>query len=62
LAPQRYPALLPVVAVEGGVQPEPRLANESSLEIVLGDATIRVRGAVDAQQLRTVVDCLARRP
>lgn len=30
----------------------------SSLEIMIGDATIRLQGAVDAQQLRTVIDCL----
>jgi len=34
---------------------------ESSLEIVIGDATIRLHGAVDAQQLRTVMDCVMHR-
>lgn len=50
------PALLPVL-------PSPAIhrAAESSLEIVIGDAVIRVRGMVDAGQLRTVMDCLMHR-
>lgn len=50
------PALLPVL-------PSPAIhgAAESSLDIVIGDAVIRVRGMVDAGQLRTVMDCLMHR-
>lgn len=50
------PALLPVL-------PSPAMpaATASSLEIVIGSATIRVHGPVDAQQLRTVMDCLMHR-
>lgn len=55
---QRSVALLPVIATEPSVTtPSP----DTLIEISLGDATVRVRGAVDAQQLRTVIDCLARR-
>lgn len=53
---QRSVALLPVVATE-----PPAPSPETLIEIALGDATVRLRGAVDAQQLRTVIDCLARR-
>jgi transposase-like protein len=59
---ERSVALLPVIGTE------PLTATSASdtspdalIEIALGDATVRVRGAVDAQQLRTVIDCLARR-
>lgn len=50
------PALLPVL-------PSPAIhrAADSSLEIVIGDAVIRVRGMVDAGQLRTVMGCLTHR-
>jgi transposase len=57
----KFAALLPVVTAEApafaGNTPGP----ESSIEIVVGDAIVRLRGAVDAQQLRTVMDCLAHR-
>lgn len=55
--------LLPVVATEAPTlvsTPRPSVS-ESLIEILIDDATVRVRGAVDAQQLRTVIDCLARR-
>lgn len=55
--------LLPVLAVELSAptpkMPSPR--SESQIEILVGTVTIRLRGAVDAQQLRTVMDCLAAR-
>ena len=51
-------ALLPVIATE---PPTAAPSPDTLIEIALGDATVRVRGAVDAQQLRTVIDCLARR-
>lgn len=57
------PTLLPVLAVESSA-PTPKMPNtrsESQIEILLGTVTIRLRGAVDAQQLRTVMDCLAAR-
>ncbi|MGQ0619199.1 MAG: IS66-like element accessory protein TnpA [Panacagrimonas sp.] len=56
-------ALLPVLAVESSA-PTPKMRSvpaESLIEILIGAATIRLRGAVDAQQLRTVMDCLAAR-
>ena len=59
--PERSVALLPVIATEpltAASAPVPSL--DPFIEIALGDATVRVRGAVDAQQLRTVIDCLAR--
>jgi transposase-like protein len=58
---QRSVALLPVVATEPTVAPLAP-SPDALIEIALGDATVRVRGAIDAQQLRTVIDCLARRP
>ena len=57
-------ALLPVLAVESS-SPTPTMRSvpaESLIEVLVGDATIRLRGTVDAQQLRTVIDCLAHRP
>lgn len=56
--PEKSVALLPVMAVE---PPVAASASGALIEIALGDATVRVRGAVDVQQLRTVIDCLARR-
>ncbi len=56
---ERSVALLPVVATEPPAAAAP--SPDTFIEIALGDATVRVRGAVDAQQLRTVIDCLARR-
>ena len=55
---ERSVALLPVIATE---PPATTPSPDALIEIALGDATVRVRGAVDAQQLRTVIDCLARR-
>lgn len=61
-ATQRSVALLPVIATEPPTAPSASVASpDAMIEIALGDATVRVRGAVDAQQLRTVIDCLARR-
>jgi transposase len=53
-------ALLPVLAVESSTPPT-RSTPDSLIEILVGEATIRLRGAVDAQQLRSVIDCLAHR-
>lgn len=53
-------ALLPVLAVESSA-PTTRSTPDSLIEILVGDATIRLRGAVDAQQLRSVIACLAHR-
>lgn len=55
------PRLLPVLTA-----PEPRAVGGASammpeIEIVLGRATVRLRGAVDARMLTTVLDCLAAR-
>lgn len=56
-------ALLPVIATDPSIAMPAAVAPslDALIEIALGDATVRVRGAVDAQQLRTVIDCLARR-
>lgn len=59
---ERSVALLPVIATEPLIAASaPVTSPDALIEIALGDATVRVRGAVDAQQLRTVIDCLARR-
>jgi transposase-like protein len=55
------PELLPVIAVDAPATTPPSALPESPIEIVIGDATIRLHGAVDAQRLRTIIDCLARR-
>lgn len=51
---------MPVVATP---EPKPvataeRASAESLIEIVVGEATVRLRGAIDREQLRTVMDCL----
>lgn len=51
-------ALLPVVET---APPAAMSSPDALIEVLIGDTTVRVRGAVDAQQLRTVIDCLARR-
>ena len=60
---ERSVALLPVIATAPptAVSAPGAPFSDALIEIALGDATVRVRGAVDAQQLRTVIDCLARR-
>lgn len=59
---ERSVALLPVIATVPLTATSASVTSPDALiEIALGDATVRVRGAVDAQQLRTVIDCLARR-
>lgn len=57
-------ALLPVLAVESSSStPTMRSTPPDSLiEILVGTATIRLHGAVNAQQLRAVIDCFAHRP
>lgn len=53
-------ALLPVVTVDES-RDAPRTvvdAPASHIEIEIGAAVVRVRGAVDAQQLRVVLSCL----
>jgi transposase len=59
-ASQKSVALLPVIATDASMAVTSAPA-DALIEIALGDATVRVRGSVDAQQLRTVIDCLARR-
>ena len=49
------PAKRPVVRQE-------RVPTDSCIEIVLCEATVRLRGRVDVRQLREVIDCVARRP
>jgi transposase len=57
--PQRRAALVPVKVVE----PEAPATNRpgGSIEIRIGSATIRLKGAVDAQSLAAVLNCLATR-
>lgn len=60
-------ALLPVTSVDervGDKAPVGRRESasvESCIEIVLPEATLRLRGRVDARYLREVMDCVARR-
>jgi len=58
------PKLLPVMTVSPTVG-QPKAPNEVkpavALEIVIGDATVRVLGEVSRVALRTVLDCLAER-
>jgi transposase-like protein len=60
------PRLLPVIQVEPAIAgcrgddvPMNAVADHS-IEIVASAFTVRLRGTVDAQQLSTVLDCLAR--
>ena len=61
-AKSRSPALLPVIAHDVPDKPAAEMSmraqSDSHIEILIGDCTIRVRGAVDVPQLRTVMDCL----
>ena len=52
---ESLPAKRPVVRQE-------RVPTDSCIEIVLCQATVRLRGRVDVRQLREVIDCVARRP
>ncbi|MGQ3057044.1 hypothetical protein C3942_11155 [Solimonas fluminis] len=60
------PRLLPVVTVEPEAVPSP-IAQVTpppslpSIEITMAGVTVHVRGAVDAQSLGTVLDCLLAR-
>ena len=51
--------LLPVVNAKVASVPERMQASAPVIEIVMGAATIRLCHGVDAQALRTVLDCLA---
>jgi transposase-like protein len=58
--------LLPVVlsvpsARAAGAPPRPKLTGAGVIEIELEAGRVRVRGAVDAQALRTVLEVLAKR-
>jgi transposase len=59
LARPAAPAAL--VAVEVAKPVELSTARESCLEILVGGATVRIRGRVDVESLRAVLDCLAAR-
>ncbi len=59
--PPKSAELLPVIAMQAPAVTTPSAPPESPIEIVVGDATIRLRGSVDAQQLRTILECLGRR-
>lgn len=64
IAPVRVPPmkLLPVVATMAAADRGPASCRaQPAIEILLGNATVRVHGAVDRVALRTVLDCLARR-
>ena len=55
------PTLLPVVAARPG--PAPIIGSDrATIEIVLGNATLRLVGDVSPGTLNTVLDCLAGRP
>jgi transposase-like protein len=51
---ESLPAKRPVVRQE-------RVATDSCIEVVLCEATVRLRGRVDVRQLREVIDCVIRR-
>lgn len=51
---------LPPGALEPAPQPAAATMSEPVIEIVVGQTTVRVRGAVDPSQLRTVLACLPR--
>lgn len=53
--------LLPVVTTPRAGIPRDADRLQPCIEIVLGDATVRVCGEVSSAALRTVIDCLARR-
>ncbi len=54
--------LLPVAMQLGTVTPmSSSTPSDGSIELVLPGGTIRVRGAIDAATLGTVIDCLSRR-
>ena len=61
------PRLLPVIQVEQtvsahrGEDAPMNVVAEHSIEIVAAAFTVRLRGAVDRQQLSVVLDCLAQR-
>lgn len=59
------PRLLPVVTVAPAVSPtpvaQPVLAPPPSIEITVAGVTVHIRGAVDAEVLGTVLDCLLAR-
>lgn len=69
-APTDAAALIPVVQINGAVPIESSESGRdqdstvapSSIEIVLGDAVVKLQGDVDSRRLRTVLDCLAVRP
>ena len=57
--PQRRVTLVPVKVVEPS--PPATIRTDRSIEIRIGSATIRLKGAVDAQSLAVVLNCLAAR-
>lgn len=64
--PQASATLLPVAlsvpsAKADGARPRPKLSSAGVIEIELEAARVRVRGAVDTQALRTVLDVLVKR-
>lgn len=53
--------LLPVRVTEQGAREPHAPPSAGYVEILLGGATLRVHGRVDAESLRAVLDCVARR-
>lgn len=53
--------LLAVVNAKVASAAEPMQPSSAVIEIVMGEAMVRLRNGVDAQALATVLDCLARR-
>jgi transposase len=50
------------VPAEQPVERPEIVPTDSCIEIVLCEATVRLRGRVDVRQLREVIDCVIRRP
>jgi transposase-like protein len=59
--PTTTPALLPVSTTAAEHLSRMSQVPDSFIEISFMDMTVRVRGTVDAQALRVVLDCVARR-
>lgn len=55
------PVLLPVTTQPIAAPTRSSSPSDGAIELVLPGGTIRVRGAIDAATLGTVIDCLSRR-
>lgn len=56
---EQRPVLLPVTTQPIATKPPSAPPSDGAIELVLPGGTIRVRGAIDAATLGTVIDCLS---